>query len=149
MKWTRAAVMIAVVAGLGGCAVARNGLGNHDSACFKALPAAHQAVHSRGHFAGLHYTTLGDVETALEHSPGGVTVIAPDRLGDLSRRTGVCVVSYHGKFDTGAVLDGWSPIGVHSGRIAVVIVRQSDLHLLSTVVIEHEPIGFTRTFPRL
>jgi hypothetical protein len=143
------AMVVAVAAGVGGCAVARNGLGTHDSACFKSLPAAHDAVHAEGHFAGMRYTTLGDLETALARAPGGVAVASPDRLADVPRRTGVCVVSYHGLYHPGAVLDGWSPIGVHAGHIAIVIVRQSDLHVLATVVIEHEPLGFTRTFPRL
>lgn len=143
------AVAIAVAGALGGCTIVRNSLGTHDSACFKALPAADGAVHSAGHFSGLRYTTIGDLESAVRHTPGGGGGAPPPGGLELPRRTGVCVVAYNGHFQTGAVLDGWSPTGVHAGHFAIVLVRQSDLKVLATVVMEHEPLRFIRTFPRL
>jgi hypothetical protein len=143
--------LLAASFALGGCAVVRNALGTHDSACFRALPVADGAVREAGRFAGLKYTTVGDLEDALRRAPGGVVVAPPGAL-DVSRGTGVCVVAFlapHGPFQEGAVLDGWAPTGTTEGHFAIVVVRQSDLRVLATVVIEHEPIGFVRTFPRL
>lgn len=143
--------LLGVTGGLGACTIVRNGLGTRVSVCFKSLPAANTAVHAAGRFAGMRYTTIGDLEDYLRHSPGGVVVAPPGAL-QLPRRTGVCVVAfhaYHGRFAAGAVLDGWAPTGNADGRYAMVIVRQSDLHVLATAVTEHEPAGFVRIYPRL
>ena len=49
-------VTIVMLAGLlGGCTAAHNGLGTHDSACFRVYPEARAAVHGHGRFAGERY----------------------------------------------------------------------------------------------
>jgi hypothetical protein len=135
--------VVAVIGSLGGCTAARNGLGTHDSACFRVYPEAVAAVHGHGHFAGERYLPPRALIIELHG------VVVPDALQDASR-IATCLVAFTGRFTASDVKQGWSPIG-STGRIAIVIVRQRDLVLLATVVLNRIPprLVFARVFPRL
>jgi hypothetical protein len=137
-------VAVVTVTGLlGGCTAARNGLGTHDSACFRVYPEAVAAVHGHGRFAGERYLPPRALIIELHD------VAVPDALQDVSR-VATCLVAFTGRFTASDVEQGWAPIG-SEGRIAIVIVRQRDLVLLATVVLNRIPprLVFAHVFPRL
>jgi hypothetical protein len=76
-------------------------------------------------------------------------VVVPDALADASR-VATCLVAFTGHFTASSVERGWAPNG-GSGRIAIVVVRQSNSVLLATVVLSHIPrrLVFAHVFPRL
>ncbi|MGD0984012.1 MAG: hypothetical protein ABSA65_09380 [Acidimicrobiales bacterium] len=135
--------VVTVTALLGGCATARNGLGTRVSACFRVYPEAVAAVHGHGRFAGERYLPPRALIIELHG------VVVPDALQDASR-VATCLVAFTGRFTTSDVEQGWAPMG-SPGRIAIVIVRQRDLVLLATVVLNRIPphLVFARVFPRL
>ncbi len=128
---------------LGGCTAARNGLGTHDSACFRVYPEARAAVHDKGRFAGERYLPPRALIIELHD------VVVPDELQDAAR-VATCLVAFTGSFSVSDVEHGWGP-GGSTGRIAIVVVRQRDLELLATVVLGRIPprLVFAREFPRL
>jgi len=135
---------LVVLAGtLGGCTSARNGLGTHDSACFRVLPEALAAVHRHGHLVGERYLPPRALILNLPNA------VAPDALQDASK-VATCLVAFTGHFKASTVERGWAPSGA-AGRIAIVIVRQRDLVLLATVVLVRIPrkLVFAHVFPRL
>ncbi len=137
-------VAVVTVTGLlGGCTAARNGLGTHDSACFRVYPRAVAAVHGHGRFAGERYLPPRALIIELHG------VVVPDALQDVSR-VATCLVAFTGRFTVSDVKQGWAPFAT-AGRIAIVIVRQHDLVLLATVVLNRIPprLVFARVFPRL
>jgi len=143
MKLAACAVVVAVAGLSAGCTASRNGLGTHDSVCFRVYPEAFAAVHRHGKFAGVKYLP----PRALIVEMPGVSV--PDALQDASR-VATCLVAFVGHFSVANVEDGWGPEG-KSGRIAIVIVRQRDSLLLGTVVLSRIPrhLVFGRVFPSL
>ena len=145
MSKARAALcaLVALAGLLGGCTAARNGLGTHDSACFRVLPEALAAVHDRGHLAGERYLQPRALIIDLRH------IAVPDAIADASR-VATCLVAFTGHFRASSVKRGWAPMG-QPGRIAIVIVRQRDLVLLATVVLVRIPpkLVFAHVFPRL
>jgi len=137
-------VAVVTVTGLlGGCTAARNGLGTHDSACFRVYPEAVAAVHGHGRFAGERYLPPRALIIELHG------VVVPDALQDVSR-VATCLVAFTGRFTVSDVEQGWAPFAT-AGRIAIVIVRQRDLVLLATVVLNRIPprLVFAHVFPRL
>ena len=135
--------LVALAGLLGGCTAARNGLGTHDSACFRVLPEALAAVHDRGHLVGERYLQPRALIIDLRH------LTVPDSIADASR-VATCLVAFTGHFKASSVKRGWGPMG-EEGRIAIVIVRQRDLVLLATVVLGRIPprLIFAHVFPRL
>ena len=142
-KLVASVAVVAVTGLLGGCTAARNGLGTHDSACFRVYPEAVAAVHGHGRFAGERYLPPRALIIELHD------VAVPDALQDVSR-VATCLVAFTGRFTASDVEQGWAPIG-SAGRIAIVIVRQRDLVLLATVVLNRIPprLVFAHVFPRL
>jgi hypothetical protein len=137
-------VAVIVMAGLlAGCTAARNGLGTHDSACFRVYPEALAAVHGHGRFAGERYLPPRALIIGLHG------VVVPDALQDVSR-VATCLVAFTGRFNVSDVKHGWAPFAAE-GPIAIVVVRQRDLVLLATVVLNRIPrrLVFARVFPRL
>jgi len=135
---------VLVVGGLlGGCTASRNGLGTHDSICFRVLPKALAAVHDKGRFAGVRYLPP---RTLILDMPG---VTVPDSLSDVSR-VATCLVAFTGRYTASNVERGLAPSG-GPGRIAIVVVRQKDSLLLATVVLERIPrrLVFAHVFPSL
>ncbi len=139
-----ALVAVVTLTGLvGGCTTARNGLGTHDSACFRVYPEALAAVHRHGRFAGERYLPPRALIIELHRA------MVPDALQDASR-VATCLVAFTGRFTVSDVEQGWAPFAT-AGRMAIVIVRQRDLVLLATVVLNRIPprLVFARVFPRL
>jgi len=106
-------------------------------------PEALAAVHGHGRLAGERYLP----PRALIFQIHGVVV--PDSLTDVAR-VATCLVAFTGKFTASNVERSWTPEG-KSGGIAIVIVRQRDLKLLATVVLNRIPpnLVFARVFPKL
>ena len=129
-------VAVMTVTGLlGGCTAARNGLGTHDSACFRVYPEAVAAVHRHGHFAGERYLAPRALIIGLHD------VVVPDAVQDASR-VATCLVAFTGRFTVTDVAQGWAPFA-SAGPIAIVIVRQQDLVLLATVVLDGSRPGWS------
>ena len=128
---------------LGGCTASRNGLGTHDSVCFKVYPEAVAAVHGHGRFAGERYLPAHALIVQIRK------VAVPDSLQDASC-VATCLVAFTGHFTASTVERGWAPDG-GAGRIAIVVVRQSDSLLVATVVLARMPrrLIFAHVFPTL
>jgi hypothetical protein len=142
-KLVALAAVVTLTGLVGGCTTARNGLGTHDSACFRVYPEALAAVHGHGRFAGERYLPPRALIIELHG------VVVPDALQDASR-VATCLVAFTGRFTVSDVAQGWAPFAT-AGRMAIVIVRQRDLVLLATVVLNRIPprLVFARVFPRL
>lgn len=138
-----AAVVVLAAVVMSACTASRNGLSTHDSACFRVYPEAYSAVHHRGRFAGARYLGPRALVVELHH------VAVPDAISD-SFRMATCLVAFTGHFSVSDVEKGWAP-GGGPGRIAIVIVRQRDLRLVSTVVLGSIPprLVFAHVFPQL
>ncbi len=93
------AIVVVSAAAIGGCTASRNGLGNHDNACFRVLPEALAAVHHRGHFAGERYLAPKALIVQLHH------VVVPDALADASK-VATCLVAFTGRFSVSDVNAG-------------------------------------------
>lgn len=128
---------------ISGCTASRNGLSTHDSACFRVYPEAYAAVQHHGHFAGTRYMGPRALVVELPH------VVVPAAIS-ASFKMATCLVAFTGQFSVSNVEKGWSP-GGGPGHIAIVIIRQRDLRLVSTVVLGRIPprLVFAHIFPRL
>jgi hypothetical protein len=118
-----------------GCANARSSLGTSDSSCYLALPAATTAVHSHGKLVGVHLYTLA---TLRQKEPRlfkrlSVPHASPQRI---------CVFEFTGTFTKDSVS---RPLGVPSGRLAVVVLKTPSNQLVGTVVLSHPPLRFNHT----
>ena len=137
------AAVLTLLATVSGCTSSRNGLGTHDSACFRVLPEALAAVHDHGHLAGERYLPPRELIVSLHN------VVVPDALKDASK-VATCLVAFRGHFTVSNVEKPWAPSG-NTGRIAIVVVRQRDSMLIATVVLGRIPprLVFAHVFPRL
>ena len=126
-----------------GCTASRNGLSTHDSVCFRVYPEAYAAVYHHGRFAGTRYLGPRALVVELRH------VVVPDAISDAFKMA-TCLVAFTGHFSVSTVEKGWAP-GGGPGRIAIVIIRQRDLSLVSTVVLGRIPprLVFAHVFPQL
>jgi hypothetical protein len=132
------AVLLASAVGgaaLGGCALARNGLGTRSSQCFRVLPEAKQAVGKRVVFAGVLSSSGGTLVKVVNHMPNHEAL--PDSLTGLTHET-ACLVAYRGDFTLSGVQRGWAPL---SGpyRAAIVVVRPFDERVVVTVLFRKLP----------
>jgi len=137
--------VLAVAGLLGGCAAPRNVLGTRDNACFRVLPEALAAVHDRGHLAGERYLPPRALIVEVHH------VVVPKALENKNtRKIATCLVAFKGHYTVSDVERGWAPKG-RAGPIAIVVIRQRDLVLLATVVLDRIPprLVFAHVFPRL
>jgi hypothetical protein len=118
-----------------GCANARSSLGTSDSSCYLALPAATKAVHAHGKLVGVHLYTLATLGKK-----------APQLARSLSIQPAsaqrVCVFEFTGSFSKESVT---RPLGVDSGRLAVVVLKTPSNQLVGTVVVSHPPLRFNHT----
>ncbi len=127
------ALLIALAAGTlaAGCASPRNALGTRASSCFKSIPVARRAVHDAGRFGGVRYIGSRALARFLERSlapAGGVPRWA------VQAGAGLCVVSFSGRFSAASVERG-VPSGARGDRLALVVVRTSDQHLIATILL--------------
>lgn len=143
VRFATAAVIVVIAGVVGGCTASRNGLGTHDSACFRVYPQAFAAVHRHGRFAGERYLPPHALIVQIHN------VVVPDSLVDASR-VATCLVAFTGHFSASSVEKGWAPSG-RPGRIAIVVIRQRNSVVLATVVLRHIPksLVFAHVFPGL
>jgi hypothetical protein len=115
-----------------GCSSARSDLGTSDSPCFRALPAASEAIHHRGALAGVQLFTLASLHRR--------TPQLYSALDSSAQPTGqVCVIEYTGSFAESSVS---RPFGSPSGRLAVVVLQAPSNRLIGTVILDHPPLPF-------
>ncbi len=118
-----------------GCTNARSSLGTSDSSCYLALPAATEAVHSHGRLVGVHLYTLATLRKKAPHLFKRLSVqhASPQRI---------CVFEFTGSFSKESVS---RPLGVDSGRLAVVVLKTPSNQLVGTVLLSHPPLRFNHT----
>jgi hypothetical protein len=104
----RAAVVLVVLGFLAACGGPRSGLGTDASACFRAIPAARDAVHDRGSLVGVRI--VGD-QHARE--------IVPHQASSDERHR-VCLVAFRGDFGPDSVEQ---TVRYDGSDFAVVAVR--------------------------
>jgi len=122
--------------GLAGCTSARNGLGTHDSSCFRALPAARAAVGTAAIFAGVRSLPASALVKAVEAMPHASQAVPPALTAVLPE--GMCLVAFKGNFAVDRVPSPWAPLpGPYRG--AVVVVRFSNVKLVTTVLVPRLP----------
>jgi hypothetical protein len=121
----------ALAVSLASCTSARSTLGTSDSSCFRAIPAAVEAVHSHGRLLGGRLFTT----SALRHK-------APHLYAQLSSDhplpSSVCVMGFKGNFTKGAVD---KPLGRSAGALAVVVTSSSGTTLVGTVIFRKVPLA--------
>ncbi|MGA2208152.1 MAG: hypothetical protein ABSH30_00800 [Acidimicrobiales bacterium] len=139
--WLRGTGALAVVLALmgmalAGCTAARNGLGTHDSQCFRVLPEARAAVGRSADFSGVRALPGNDLVKAIQdlRSTHGTP---PDALMDIAPQT-TCLVAYRGRFTVGTVSQGWA---AEPGpyRAAVVVMGLSNDKVVATVLFRTVP----------
>ncbi len=151
----RLAALACVSGLLGGCTPASNAIGPPESSkCLLAIAASRAAVHGRGRYAGVRYVSARSLAADLKAS----TELKALKKGQPPRhrvppalaavRSAVCVVAWRGSFDPHAVRAGWPPRH-RLGRLAIVVVRQHDVHVVVTLVLDHPPLALARMFPHL
>jgi hypothetical protein len=121
---------------LAGCTSARNGLGTHDSLCFRVLPEARAAVGRSADFSGVRALPGSDLVKAIE-SLRSTHGTPPDALMDVAHQT-TCLVAYGGGFTVAGVSQGWA---AEAGpyRAAVVVMGLSDDKVVATVLFRTVP----------
>jgi hypothetical protein len=135
---TVAAVVAVLLAGtaLAACTSARNGLGTHDSLCFRVLPEARVAVGKAADFSGVRALPGSDLVKAIESSHSRHST-PPDALMDVAQQT-TCLVAYSGRFTVATVSQGWAPeTGPY--RAAVVVMGLSNDKVVATVLFRTVP----------
>ncbi len=143
--WRLVATAIAalsLVAGLGGCAVARNGLGTKINLCARVLPAARRDVGPGALFLGVRWlsgqTLVNAVDKAYEAKTGTSQVVTvPPGLVEVEHKM-TCMVAFKGNFSPEGVKDPWAPLG-SPYTSAIVVLRQSDSAIVVTVLSKHLP----------
>jgi hypothetical protein len=127
----------------GACVSPKDALGTHSSPCFRALAVGLDAVHGKGHFAGVRYLSARSL--AADFSREGSTHATPPMTVALT--SAVCVVAYNGSFEVRSVARGWSPQGLRRGRYALVVVDARRDVVDHTIVLQRPPLQLARVFP--
>jgi hypothetical protein len=135
-RWpSMAGPVVAVLAAAGlmtSCGAPHPGLSNGSvSACYRALPVARDAVHTKATLVGVHRVPADRLKAHLP--PAAQAVLAGDD------DTTVCAVAFKGTF-TSAQVD-LSPAG-EQGRYAVVLITSRHLDLLASAVLTNLPRAF-------
>ena len=133
MRWavTALAIGAALSVAAGGCTAARNTLGTSASQCFRALPAANDAVHDRGQLVGVRYLKAGSLDKEARHSR---------RLREMIASTHgrpACIVAFAGSYPRGSVKGS---ITRRSGRYAVLVLDASSGALQFAIVVDRLPL---------
>ncbi|HZT66787.1 MAG TPA: hypothetical protein VFA11_13450 [Acidimicrobiales bacterium] len=127
----RVAVAVLLSTAVTACGVRGADLGTTSSPCFKALPAAYDAVHDGGKLVGVRIERPGS--RSLRRLPGH------EQLG----RTKICLVAFRGDFDRSTVAHPLAtPLSVPTGPYAVVAVTEDGKRLLGTLVLRRLPLVF-------
>jgi hypothetical protein len=115
-----------VLVALAGCAGPRNTLGAGSTACFKALPAAFDAVRHQGRYLGVREVAASRL--ALRHP----------EFASLGKET-ICIVAFAGTYAPGSV-QGAPPTA--SGRYALVAVDAKNAQVEASFVVAQLPLRF-------
>jgi hypothetical protein len=115
-----------------GCVSARSNLGTSDSSCYLSLPSASKAVGSHSRLIGVHLFTL----MGLRQQVPGLFKALP---AGQNLRQRVCVIGFAGTFTNTSVS---KPLGLPSGRLAVVVLKTPSNQLLGTVIFSRPPLHF-------
>ena len=111
------------------CGAPRISLNTRASTCFRALPAAEEAVHGKGRLVGVRLVETGD----LAHKVPEAAALGHRRL---------CGVAYRADYSAGEVT---GVAADHGGRYAIVLVDQ-DQHVVAAFVVDGLPMRFTHKF---
>jgi hypothetical protein len=112
-----------------GCAGGRNSLGTGASACFRALPAARDAVHDKGRLVGVRRVTA---ETLRSHLPADAAMATlPDQE--------LCVFAFDGSYDPGSVTGASN---TKNGHFAIVAVGSRQPSVVAVTVVDELPTRF-------
>jgi hypothetical protein len=125
--WAAAMAATALGWAVAGCGVPHPGISNDSvSACFRAIPAARNAINDpSARMVSLHRVVADKVVP----SP-----LAPPTTVDLD--TEVCAVVFEGTFSSGQV--DLAPAG-QQGHYAVVLVASKNLRLVAAYVVDQPP----------
>jgi hypothetical protein len=123
-----AAVLLGGVTGCGG--IDLQGLRGSVSACYRAIPVAHDAVRDpRAQLLGVHRVPADQV---AGHLP-------PDQRSTVEKDTTVCAVAFKGPFAAGQVMQA-PP--ADQGEYAIVLVTSRKLELVHSYVLATLPKRF-------
>lgn len=118
---------LAVLAG--GCSAARLSIGTNANPCYRSVAAAADALHHKGHLAGVEPSDTVSLLRALRQLRDNLSV--PRALA--GRREDVCVVSYSGEFLARNVRAPWQLLGAPAD-LAAVVVATRDARPLATIL---------------
>jgi hypothetical protein len=124
-----AAAIVAALSGLTGCAGARNSLGTGASACFRALPAARDAIHDKGRLVGVRRVPAEMLHNALP--PNATSSSLPDQE--------LCVFAFNGAYAPGSVTGAQN---TNSGRYAIVALGSKHPSVVAAWVLDDLPTRF-------
>ena len=123
-----APLMVAMMGTMAACGSPRTSLGTDASACFRALPAARDAVHDRGRLVGVRHVSADHAERIVPH-------------GDETVNDAVCLVAFRGPYqrdDVDAVVRS------EGTEFAVVAVElDAKPRRLGCVLVDHLPARFS------
>ena len=122
------AAAVTVLLAVAACGGPRSGLGTHASGCFRALPAAADAVHDEGRLLGVRIVSDRHAREFVPYEAG---------TGDDHP---VCLVAYRGQFGTHPV----DRVLARSGDTFAVVAVALDAHphALGAVVVDKLPTRF-------
>jgi hypothetical protein len=122
-----AMLALTVVASCGG---ARNSLGTPSSACFRALPAAQDAVQRKGKLVGVRKISTHNLQKRLPAD----TKLAAVKSKDL------CAFAFHGTYTPSDV-----PLATNkrSGSYAIVCVTVGSRQVVAAFILDRTPTRFT------
>jgi hypothetical protein len=138
-----ALTVVAAGVALTGCATVKAGLGPKDQVCFSSIPAAKAVVGPKAQFAGVRFVSPHDLLEAVR-GPNLQDLGPPDALQDFGRH-GACLVGYRGALGTKVIAHAWRPVP-GPVRFLVVVVRQSDHHVLGVIALPKTYLRFTHLF---
>jgi hypothetical protein len=124
-----AAALLAVALLAGACGGARNSLGTTASPCYRAVPGAKDAVHSKGHLVGVRRVSTSTLQKRI---PGDQQLAAvPDR--DL------CVFAFHADYRPGDVP---SATNRDHGQYAIIALTIKKPRVVAAFLLDRLPTRF-------
>lgn len=146
MRRVLVALTVLVAGGvLSGCTSPRDVLGPKESPCYRAIAVAKLAVRGAGSFSGVRELSVKSLLAALEQGRPGPSDI-PVRL--VRAQDGLCLVAYRGRYSDSNVTHAW-PLDPAPDRYAVVVVREAEATVVTTILVRKAPLRLTKVFPPL
>lgn len=125
-------LVIAVAAGAAGCAGKNNALGTNAGACFRAVPPAETAVHTKGKLDGVRRISSATLRARLRRDP---------TLSTLPTES-LCVFAFRGTYPPGSVTGARNTT---SGHYAIVAVGAQHPTVVAAFVVNTLPTRFQHT----